>query len=164
METNPVDSRIDRNRVADLLEIHRLKGLYCYHLDNKQWAAWGALFTRDAQLLSGTDVSQGVDSIVEYVIERLQAPKSVHHGHMPLIEFEGDNAARGIWAMTGIIDYGNDSVLYGFGHYNETYRRESGAWKFSSIHLTHLRVDIVPVRRESMGHINWDLTKDAVRS
>lgn len=154
MEAQQADSRIDRSRIGDLLEIQRLKGLYFYNLDHKRWDDWGALFTRDARLLvdrddngqRSTDVVEGIENVLRYVIQRLRMPTSVHHGHTPLIEFKTDEAAHGIWAMADVIDYGTEGVLYGFGHYRETYRKEGGVWKFSSVHLTRLRVEIVPVR------------------
>ncbi len=149
-----MDSRIDRNRIGDLLEIQRLKGLYFYNLDHKNWDAWAALFTKDARLLVDreheggirADVTEGRDNVMAYVLERLRTPKSVHHGHTPLIEFDSEDAAHGIWAMADIIDYGEGAMLYGYGHYRETYRREDGIWKFSSVHLTRLRVDMLPAQ------------------
>jgi hypothetical protein len=144
-----MDSRIDRARLGDLLEIQRLKGLYFYNLDHKKWAEWGALFTADARLLAVNDLSEGIDDILKYVIGKLATPKSVHHGHTPLIEFDGNDAARGIWAMADIIDLGQEGVFYGYGHYRETYRRDAGVWKFSYVHLTRLREEIVPARTAS---------------
>ena len=152
-----MDSRIDRDRLGDLLEIHRLKALYFYNLDHKHWDAWVSLFTMDARLLvdreleggeQRIDVTEGIDNILEYVLERLKTIRSVHHGHTPLIDFDSESTARGIWAMQDIIDYGSEGTFYGYGHYRETYRKEAGAWKFSSVHLTRLRTDLVPpIRR-----------------
>jgi hypothetical protein len=145
------DSRIDSRRIQDILELQRLKGLYFYHLDHKNWDAWCSLFTADAQLLvdrnddqgPARDVTKGMDKVIEYVKERLAVTPSVHHGHTPLYEFESDTEATGIWAMADIIYYQADNVLYGYGHYRERYRKEQGIWKFSSVHLTRLKVDFV---------------------
>ena len=47
--------------------------------------------------------------------------------------------AKGRWAMQDIID-ASDGLLRGYGHYHENYRKVSGRWRFSSIHLTRLRL------------------------
>jgi hypothetical protein len=146
-----IDSRIDSKRIQDILELQRLKGLYFYYLDHKDWDIWRSLFTSDAELLvdlndeqgPSRDVTSGIDAVMVYVKERLAVIPSVHHGHTPLYEFESDTVASGIWAMADIIYYQPDNVLYGYGHYRERYRKERGIWKFSSVHLTRLQVDIV---------------------
>jgi hypothetical protein len=147
-----IDSRIDGKRIQDILELQRLKGLYFYYLDHKDWDIWRSLFTSDAELLvdrsdeKGTerDVTSGIDKVMVYVKERLAVIPSVHHGHTPLYEFASDTEASGIWAMADIIYYSAASVLYGYGHYRERYRKEQGIWKFSSVHLTRLKVDLIP--------------------
>ena len=146
-----MDSRIDSRRIQDILELQRLKGLYFYNLDHKNWDGWSSLFTRDAKLLvdqglpvETTDVTEGIDNVIEYVKERLAIIPSVHHGHTPLYEFDSDVDARGIWAMADVIYYSDEMVLYGYGHYRETYRKEDGIWKFSSVHLTRLSTDYLP--------------------
>lgn len=151
-----LDSRIDSARVQDILELERLKALYFYYLDNKKWDAWQSLFTKDARLLvdredekgKGVDVTAGMDKVIVYVRERLEVTPSVHQGHTPIYTFTSANEAAGIWAMSDIIYYQPDKVLYGYGHYRETYRKEDGVWKFASVHLTRLAVDVAnPVKR-----------------
>ena len=146
-----MDSRIDSKRIQDILELQRLKGLYFYYLDHKNWDAWCSLFTQDAQLLvdrddeqgASQDVTSGIDKVIAYVKERLATIPSVHHGHTPLYEFDSGAEATGIWAMSDIIYYSAENVLYGYGHYRERYRKEGGIWKFSSVHLTRLKVDVI---------------------
>jgi hypothetical protein len=143
-----MDSRIDPLHIQDILELQRLKGLYFYHLDHKQWDNWCSLFTDDAKLIvdtgsSSQDVTEGIRKVIEYVKERLAVIPSVHHGHMPLFEFASGTKASGIWAMADIIYYSAEDVLFGYGHYRERYRKEQGVWKFSSVHLTRLKVDMV---------------------
>jgi len=146
-----VDSRIDPNRIQDILELQRLKGLYFYNLDHKDWNTWYSLFTGDAKLLvdrddehgRSTDVTEGMDNVIAYVKERLAVVPSVHHGHTPLYDFHSDVDASGIWAMADIIYYSEENVMYGYGHYREQYRKENGIWKFSSVHLTRLKIDLI---------------------
>jgi hypothetical protein len=156
-----MDSRIDRSRIGDLLEIQRLKGLYFYTLDHKDWQGLSALFAADASMIvdrrdgEGTpfqDVVSGRDALIAYIETRVNTHRTVHHGHTPLIEFDSDDSARGIWAMSDIVDYGDKCVLSGYGHYRETYRREGGIWKLVTVHLTRLRVDMLPPTR------SWTLT------
>ncbi len=150
-----IDSRIDRERIQDILELQRLKALYFYHLDHKNWDVWRSLFTSDAELLVDreddagrivVDVTRGLDNLMLYVKERLAVTPSVHTGHTPLYDFSSPNDAAGIWAMADIIYYSADNVLYGYGHYRERYRKESGIWKFLSVQLTRLKVDVVNPR------------------
>jgi len=143
-----MDSRIDPLHIQDILELQRLKALYFYHLDHKQWDIWCSLFTDDAKLIvdtgpSSQDVTEGIHKVIEYVKERLAVIPSVHHGHMPLFQFASTTEASGIWAMADIIYYSAEDVLFGYGHYREHYRKEHGVWKFSSVHLTRLKVDMV---------------------
>ena len=58
---------------------------------------------------------------------------------MPEIDFISDSEAKGVWAMEDIVDHG-DNVLYGQGHYHETYRKLDGAWRIASVHLTRIRL------------------------
>ena len=46
--------------------------------------------------------------------------------------------------MADVIYYSDEMVLYGYGHYRETYRKEDGIWKFASVHLTRLSTDFIP--------------------
>ncbi len=145
------NSKIESGNIQDILELERLKGLYFYHLDHKNWDAWQALFTKDAQLLvdredeqgKHTIVTTGIDNVIEYVKEGLAIVPTVHHGYTPLYEFTSDREASGIWAMSDIVYYSENKVLYGYGHYRERYRKEDGVWKFALVHLTRLKVDIV---------------------
>lgn len=145
------NSRIESARLQDILELQRLKGLYFYHVDHKNWEAWQALFTKDAVFMvdredeqgKHTLVTEGIDNVMQYVKKGLAVAPSIHHGYTPLYAFQSENEASGIWAMSDIVQYSDSRVLYGYGHYHEQYRKEDGAWKFSKVHLTRLKVEIV---------------------
>jgi hypothetical protein len=150
-EAAKTTSTIDSRNLQDILELERLKGLYFYHLDHKNWDAWKTLFTQDAQFLvdrndeqgAHTLVTTGLDNVMAYVKAGLATAPTVHQGYTPLYEFTSDTEASGIWTMSDIVYYSEDKVLYGYGHYHEQYRKENGVWKFARVHLTRLKVDIV---------------------
>ena len=74
------------------------------------------------------------------VAKALEGVRSVHHGHMPEIDVIDDTNARGIWAMTDHLEWGDGSVLDGAGHYHEEYVCENGEWKFARLRLSRLRL------------------------
>lgn len=137
---------------VEMEAIRRLKGLYFYHLDHKNWDEWASLFTADATLTIDRDISargsqsreriEGLAAVVEYVKDKIRTAQTVHHGHTPLIDFQSETEASGIWAMADIIDDGSERVLHGYGHYRENYCKVDGVWKFSAVHVTRLRIEM----------------------
>ena len=67
--------------------------------------------------------------------------QTVHHGHTFEYVFHSDTEAEGRWAMQDIVDHPEKGLLKGYGHYRERYRKIDSLWKFSSVHLTRLRLD-----------------------
>jgi hypothetical protein len=146
---------LDPRRLADLESIRRLRARYCRCIDTKQWGRLRTLFADDARFegFASAPSGSGPDVFVAGVSKRLGDAISVHQCHMPDIVFTGDDEARGVWAMFDYLEWPdrgrvpgapNARGLYGFGHYEETYRRIGGAWKFAFLRLTRLR--IVPLR------------------
>jgi len=145
---DPLQTLVEQDAIC------KLKALYFYHLDHKNWDEWATLFASDATFTIDRGTSpgppseriEGLAAIVRYVRDKVQAAETVHHGHMPIISFQSETEASGIWAMADIVDFGPEQVLHGYGHYRETYRKIDGAWQFSSIHLTRLRIEVAPRR------------------
>jgi len=145
-------------RLAQMLDrdqIHQLKAKYCRFIDTKQWAALRTLFCEDARFEGFGSAPSGanVETFIQGVSTRLQPTVSVHHCHMPEIDFLTSDIARGIWAMMDYVQWLNgyspkeapDGVgFFGYGHYEEEYRREKGEWKFAFLRLTRLRIDPLP--------------------
>ena len=105
-------------------------------------------------------VADGNATLVHYAFNHPEITATVHHGHTPLYAFQSADVASGIWAMADIVQYGPNRCVYGYGHYRETYRRENGAWKFTSVHLTRLKVDVVdPAKMEAAGVTRLDLLR-----
>ncbi len=145
------DSRIDPKHDHDIMELQRLKGLYFYHYDHRNLDAWVSLFTEDAKLMvdregpegKTTQVNEGHAGLMALATASPHVLRRVHHGHTPLYVFHSDTEASGIWAMADIVQHGVDQTFYGYGHYRETYRKVNGVWKFSSVHLTRLKTDML---------------------
>lgn len=149
---------MERNKVDELTQIEQIKQLksrYCRYIDTKQWSALRALFADDARFegFASAPAGSGPETFVEVVSKRLKDAVTVHQAHMPDIELIGANSARGVWAMSDYLEWpakvkladGSEAKgYYGFGHYEEEYRKQGDAWKMQSLRLTRLR--IVPLR------------------
>ena len=135
---------MDASRLADLEEIKALKARYFRLMDTKQWTAWGDVFTEDCSMHSGPPSApevRGRAEIVAYVRSHIEHVITVHHGHMPEIEFQDAGRATGVWAMYDQLR-GPGFDLDGWGHYHEEYRRcADGRWRIASTRLTRLRVE-----------------------
>jgi SnoaL-like domain len=142
---------VNLQQASDLYEIQKLKARYFRFLDTKQWDAFRDVFTDDLQFFmedsavpqSMTPTWASADSLVDYL--RLGHPEkvTVHHGHMPEIEFIDEDNATGVWAMFDWVDDpGRERAWQGYGHYHERYVRCSdGRWRIATVHLTRLRMD-----------------------
>lgn len=135
---------------ADVEAIKKLKARYFRLMDTKNWTEWRNIFTDDLVAVVDLAVSndgedgqsqtfEGGDSFTKMVSEL--ATMKVHHGHMPEITLTGETTATGIWAMEDIVTYTDGRTLRGYGHYHEVYRKESGEWRITRLHLTRLRID-----------------------
>ena len=88
-------------RLIDVEEIKQLKARYFRLMDTKRWDEYGSVFAKDAvmEVPEANVVNNGRAEIVRAVSKVLEGVRTVHHGHMPEIEFTGPDTARGIWAM-----------------------------------------------------------------
>ena len=146
----------DPGRWADVYEIQKLKARYFRFLDTKQWERFGELFTEDLKFYIASDPSHGPDeptfagrqALVGYLAASHPGKVTVHQGHMPEIEFTGEDTATGVWAMFDWVDDpGRGGAWQGFGHYHERYvRGPDRRWRISEVRLTRLRVDRVEPR------------------
>ena len=147
---------LDANQMLlDIEAIKQLKARYFRYIDTKQWDDLKALFTSDARFSvdggSGHYEWAAPDDFIAHVSKSLGgAAVSVHQGHMPEIELIDAASARGIWAMFDYVDIPDKPSRQGYGHYHETYRRESDGWRIASLELTRLRVDALDSRPERL--------------
>jgi len=139
-----------QDQLTDIEEIKRLKARYFRLMDLKRWDEWGQLFAEDfTGIYHGPHPEiryQGRADFVSRTSDALVNAITVHHGHMPEIELTSPTTATGIWAMYDYVEL-PEFTLHGYGHYQEEYIKQGGAWRFQSIKLTRLRVDVSPGRQ-----------------
>ena len=148
----------DVQQLMDTLEIQRLKARYFRFMDHREWDKWRDLFTDDLKFYISYSKERdetiptwsSADELVSYLSSRPPSKITVHHGHMPDIEFVDADHATGVWAMFDWVDYPERGYAFkGYGYYYETYVRCSdGRWRISTSHLTRLRTNQV----ESLEH------------
>ncbi len=130
--------------LMDIESIKQLKARYFRFVDTHRWEEFLDLFSTDAIFDLGDGLRfEDAAAFVAFVRENLDAVRSVHQGFMPEIQLTGTATAEGIWAMSDYLeaDRSDRPVMRGYGHYHETYRKEEGRWRISSMRLTRLRVD-----------------------
>ena len=129
-------------------EIVALKAKYFRFVDTQQWDEIAKLFTDDARLFFPENQTEpgNVAESIAFFRHVLEGAVSVHHGHMPEIEFQSPTEASAIWAMEDRIYWGEEAAarlnmltLHGFGHYHEEYRKVEGRWLIHRLKLTRLR-------------------------
>src|SRR5512146_1975202 len=122
-------------RLEDAEQIRRLTQRYRRHLDALDLTAYGRLFAADGEWLGGTGYGQSPAGITAMLTERLPArgpggPSASHLVTEPEVELDGDRAAGlATWSWVGRGD-GLPPVLRLLGHYQDSYVREDGQWRF----------------------------------
>lgn len=155
-------------RLLDLEAIKTLKAQYCRFIDTKQWDRLAGLFAPGTVFEGFGSAPTGSDekAFVAGISTRMKDAVSIHHVHNPEIVFLGSDRARGLWAMMDVVELGPGIHLkefpgargfYGYGHYEEEYRRIDGEWQFCFLRLTRLRLDPMapdhpPIRRDLLAH------------
>lgn len=140
-------------RLLAIEEIKQLKSQYFHCLDHKDWARWKAeIFAPDAKMIvaeTGLDLV-GIDTIIEAVSAVLKDVKTIHHGHMPLIEILSETEAKGQWAMEDVLWFPPgrrkefEGRVHGYGHYHEHYKKGASGWRIASLKLTRLHMGVMP--------------------
>jgi hypothetical protein len=154
---------MERDRLVDVYAIQQLKARYFRYLDAKEWDLWRVLFTDDLYFAveesirpdQTTKMRQGGDAFVVRVSKALETAITVHHGHMPDIEFIGPGEATAVWAMNDWVDDADKGyAMRGWGHYHEKYRKQStGEWQISELRLTRLRRETIEPTRPDEGRV-----------
>ena len=96
------------NNIERLLAIEGIKttkARYFRCLDTKDLAGYASVFAPDAVMdmrgesRDGEGLVSGAGNIASFVLGSVSGLSTVHHGHMPEIEFSSDTSASVIWAM-----------------------------------------------------------------
>ncbi len=143
----------DIERLLAIEEIKQVKARYFWGLDHKDWDLWRReVWAPDGELHVPEfrpEPFSGLDAVIAYVSESVGDQVSVHHGHMPIIDFTSDTSASVIWAMEDRLYrtkefplYDGSTYLHGWGHYRETYVRLDTGWRIRTSQLTRLRVEM----------------------
>jgi SnoaL-like domain len=127
----------DRLRaLEDRAEIRELIQTYRRHLDARDLTAYGLLFAADGEWLGGTGYGKSPAGITAMLTERLpgntsdSGQASWHLVSEPEILLTGDQATGDVtWALVARDD-SDAPTLRLLGHYQDTYVREDGRWRF----------------------------------
>ena len=124
-------------QTRDMEAIKRVKYRYWRCLDKKTLDEIADCFTEDAVADYGPKIKlQGRKAIVDFLKDSMPRFVGVHHGHNPEIEVTSGMTAKGIWALYyNIIDVQANTVLRGWGFYEDEYAKEDGEWKIKSSKL-----------------------------
>lgn len=139
---------MDLQDLVSIEQIKQLKSRYFYCVDMKQWDGWRDVFAPDGELHVPEIQPEpivGIDAILNFIRPILDGVKTIHHGHMPLIEILGPDRATGIWAMEDILfwpearyDGTAAGRMHGYGHYHEDYVRLPQGWRIQRLRLDRL--------------------------
>lgn len=148
-------------RLEAIEQIKVLKARYFRFVDTKQWNALEALFTPDASLEIAEARAQPFTprELTDLLRDHYQHCVTVHHGHMPEIDFDGPDRATGIWAMEDRRVFQTEdpsapfALAIGSGHYHENYAHTPEGWRIASLRLTRLRLDIEPLAQPPGGQV-----------
>ena len=123
-------------RLEDRAEIRELIQTYRRDLDARDLTAYGLLFAADGEWLGGTGYGKSPAGITAMLTERLPGntsdagQSSWHLVTEPDIVLHGDQATGDVtWALVARDD-GDAPTLRLLGHYQDTYVREDGRWRF----------------------------------
>jgi hypothetical protein len=133
-----------------VLDIENLKMKYWRSMDRKDWAQVGECFAADGsfevppRLKTDTGILtvQGGRAIAEFLGRRLATAITVHQGLSPEIELIDDTTARGAWQLHDVIvNEKENTILTGYGVYEDEYVRENGGWRIKSSKLSRKYVE-----------------------
>jgi len=120
-------------QLEDIEAIRQLKYRYFRCLDCKRWRELGECFTEDATAAydSGKYSYEGRDAIMGFLEGALGDRNviSLHQGHHPEIEVNGDTA-KGTWYLEDYLIFVKaDTRLRGAGFYHDEYVKVGGQWR-----------------------------------
>jgi hypothetical protein len=143
---------IDRVLRLEIIEAVRVtKARYFRYIDQKRWGDFPSLFVEDVHVdvtddmrAAAIDPARGItvgrDRFATNVARVLEGVVTVHHGHMQEIEPIDESHATAITAMFDRLQWPDGRVQAGYGHYDEEYRLDDGAWRIARLKLTRIHI------------------------
>jgi 3-phenylpropionate/cinnamic acid dioxygenase small subunit len=129
-------------RVEDEREIREMLNLYGIYLDSKKFAEYAALFAKEGTWSGGTTDFAPVKGPAEIqstmekaFAERIYDPEHITNVHLVtniMIKVDGDRATGYAKYTVMTRNEKDESYARVLGHYDDTYIREDGRWKFLS--------------------------------
>lgn len=135
-----VDARL--RKMEDVDAIHTLLVRYGRELDKRDFKAYGALFAQDGSWKGGMGSATGPDAIAKMVaagFARMEPSLYQNSYHLMTsfdVQVAGDTAtawSRWTWVVVGA---SGKPQTERSGHYDDTFVRERGEWKFESRQAT----------------------------
>ena len=121
-------------RLVDKDEIQTLLLDYGRHLDSRDFAAYGRLFTKDGEWVGGFGTASGGPAGIQAFMEKAMGtgPNRANNYHILsnfVITVAGDTAtAWSRWAF--VVPGANGATIAQAGRYDDTLVRENGRWRF----------------------------------
>lgn len=139
----------DIERLIALEAIRELKARRDQAVDRKDWATYAALHSDHFVGAAIPNMTgRGGKAAAAALDVQMANVTTVHHSHSPVIEFQDDTHATGVWAMEDNLFWsrgGEKQWLRGFGFYHETYLREAdGQWRFTHRRLERTHAETSP--------------------
>jgi len=128
---NSLEIRVQH--LEDLEEIRMVLTDYGRFLDARDFSAYSQLFAKDGEWIGGLGKVQGPAAIQAFMEKSIGTTNATHNYHL-LSNFEidvhGDTGTA--WSRWAFVVPGPDKkpVIAQGGHYNDTFVRENGRWKF----------------------------------
>jgi hypothetical protein len=144
-------------RLTALEDIRQLKARYWRGVDTKNAHMLRGVFADDAQIdMRGAQLDPETTAVplyspgefVAFALGSLEDVRSLHHGHLPDIEFASEIEATGFWPMEDNlwVDGARSDLpfrhLQGFGFYHERYRKTEQGWRISHLRLERVHVNM----------------------
>jgi hypothetical protein len=136
-------SSLTEDQRMSLEAIRALRARRDYLLDNRDWEPYAALHADEHVSVSmGPEQVVGGKGVVDQIKKTLEDCTIMHHSHSPIIEFQDDDNATGIWSLyCNTFTKRNDfeERRESWGYYHERYVRRDGVWLFTyrRVEFTH---------------------------
>jgi len=122
--------------LEDVEAIKKLKSRYWRCIDRKLWDELADCFVEDVvfEILQPAMKLQGRKEVIQFLAERLGSTITAHQGHNAEIEITSDTTAKGMWTLyDDIRNVESNTVLRGYGFYEDEYAKEKDGWRIKSI-------------------------------